>query len=44
VDLENEMIYGKRSQGGEHGIVMTKKDVVDFILEICGYTVSKNLS
>src|SRR5438094_9807640 len=38
------MIYGKRSRGGEHGTVMTKKDVGDFMLEICGYTVSQTVS
>jgi len=31
VDLENEMIYGKRWRGEEHGTVMMKKDVVDLL-------------
>ena len=38
------MIYGRRSSGGEHGVIMTKKDVVNFMLDACEYTSSRNLS
>jgi len=38
------MLYGVRSNGKEHGSVMTKPDVVSFILDAVGYTHSKNLS
>ncbi len=33
-----------RSNGKEHGVVMTKLEVVSFMLDICGYTSDKNLS
>lgn len=38
------MMYGVRSNGGEHGTVMTKKQVVEFMLDSCGYIASRNLS
>jgi hypothetical protein len=38
------MMYGIRSNGGEHGAVMTKKQVVEFMLDSCGYLASKDLS
>ena len=30
------MIYGKRSNGGEHGTVFTRIEVVEFILSLSG--------
>ena len=43
MDLENEMIYGKRARGGEHGTVMTKKDVMDLLhaLDLWPYSLEK---
>lgn len=38
------MIYGVRANGGEHGSVMTKPEVVSFMLNRCDYTPTKNLS
>jgi len=38
------MLYGLRSSGGEHGTVMTKHEVVQFMLDSLGYTSSVNLS
>ena len=38
------MIYGLRANGGEHGSVMTKPEIVSFMLNQCGYTPTKDLS
>lgn len=37
------MIYGKRSNGNSHGLVLTKPEVVNFMLDRVGYTCDKNL-
>lgn len=36
--------YGTRSDGGTHGLVLTKPHVVELILDLCGYTSHKDLS
>lgn len=36
--------YGVRSSGREHGTVMTRQEVVEFILDASGYTSEANLS
>ena len=36
--------YGDRSDGGTHGIVLTKPHVVELILDLAGYTTDKNLA
>lgn len=36
--------YGTRSNGGQHGDVFTKPCVVDYMLDIVGYTADKDLS
>ena len=38
------MIYAQRASGREHGSVATREEVVDFMLDRCGYTGSNNLS
>jgi hypothetical protein len=38
------LIYGKRSNGGEHGSVITKYEVVDFMLDVCDYAGTNDLS
>jgi adenine-specific DNA-methyltransferase len=38
------MKYGARSNGKEHGVVMTKPEVVCFMLDISGYDSKKDLS
>jgi len=38
------MAYGNRSNGKEHGAVMTKKEVVAFMLNSCGYSEANDLS
>lgn len=38
------MIYTTRSNGKEHGSVMTNHEVVEFMLDVSGYTGNKNLS
>ena len=38
------MIYGQRSNGNDHGIVLTKPVVVSFMLDKIGYTSAKDLS
>lgn len=38
------MIYGARSNGGHHGLVFTKTDVVEVMLDRVGYTANSNLS
>jgi len=38
------MIYGGRSNGGEHGTVLTKREVTEFMLDLLDYKPSKNLS
>lgn len=38
------MIYGKRSNGGQHGLVLTKAAVVEFMLNRVGYSSNFNLS
>lgn len=38
------MIYGTRTNGGLHGTVYTKKEVVDAMLDLSGYKSNKNLS
>ncbi len=35
--------YGERSDGGTHGVVLTKTHIVDLILNLAGYTTNKNL-
>lgn len=37
------MGFGKRSNGGEHGVVYTKPDVVKSMLDLCEYTPDKDL-
>lgn len=37
-------VYGDRSDGGTHGIVLTKPHVVELILDLAGYTTDKDLS
>ena len=37
------MIYAQRSTGGEHGSVSTRREIVEFMLDLCGYVASKNL-
>lgn len=37
------MIYGQRSNGKHHGLVLTKPVVVDSMLDRVGYFPSKNL-
>lgn len=36
--------YGMRSDGGTHGLVLTKPHVVDLILDLCSYTADSDLS
>ena len=36
--------YGTRSNGGQHGDVFTKPCVVDYMLDMVGYTADKDLS
>lgn len=36
--------YGTRSKGGQHGDVFTKPCVVDYMLDMVGYTADKDLS
>jgi adenine-specific DNA-methyltransferase len=38
------MIYGERTNGGEHGSVMTKKEVSEFMLDLLGYQRGADLS
>ena len=38
------MIYGLRSNGNQHGTVLTRKEVVDFMLDTVGYSPEKDLS
>jgi len=38
------MIFGIRSNGKEHGVVMTRIEVVSFMLDICGYASDRDLS
>lgn len=38
------MIYGARSNGNQHGLVLTKSIVVETMLDKAGYVASKNLS
>lgn len=38
------MIYGNRSNGNEHGLVLTKPLIVDVILDRVGYQADKDLS
>ncbi len=38
------MIYGKRSNGNHHGLVLTKPLVVDVMLDRIGYVSSSDLS
>ena len=38
------MLQSKRSNGREHGVVMTKRLVVEAMLDLCGYVSAKNLS
>ncbi len=38
------MIYGQRSNGNDHGIVLTKPEIVSFMLDKIGYTSDKDLS
>lgn len=40
----NHLRYGTRSNGGEHGSVMTKPEIVKFMLDVSGYTPQKDLS
>ncbi|MFA6003646.1 MAG: Eco57I restriction-modification methylase domain-containing protein [Elusimicrobiota bacterium] len=36
--------YGKRSSGETHGVVLTKPHIVNMILDLAGYTVSRDLA
>jgi adenine-specific DNA-methyltransferase len=36
--------YGTRSDGGAHGLVLTKPHIVDLILDLCGYLPSIDLT
>lgn len=36
--------YGQRSDGGTHGVVLTKTHIVDLILNLAGYTDDRNLA
>lgn len=36
--------YGTRSDGGAHGLVLTKPHIVDLILDLCGYSPSIDLA
>ena len=38
------MIYARRASGGEHGTVTTRKEIADFMLDLCGYAGSSDLS
>jgi hypothetical protein len=38
------MIYGLRYNGNQHGTVLTRKEVVNFMLDVLGYSPSKDLS
>ncbi len=36
--------YGRRANGGNHGDVFTNREVVEFMLDLVGYTEDRNLS
>lgn len=36
--------YGTRSDGGAHGLVLTKPHIVDLILDLCGYVSTTSLA
>jgi len=36
--------YGERTDGGSHGVVLTKPHVVELILDLAGYTLERNLT
>ena len=36
--------YGIRASGGRHGDVFTKPQIVDYMLDLVGYTADKDLS
>ena len=38
------MIYAQRASGGEHGSVTTRDEVADFMLDLCGYIGTNDLS
>lgn len=38
------MIYGQRTNGGEHGTVLTKREVAEFMLDTLSYDATNNLS
>ena len=38
------MIYGLRSNGNQHGTVLTRREVVNFMLDVLDYSSSKDLS
>ena len=40
----NDNIYGTRASGGQHGDVFTKPCVVDYMLDMVGYTADRDLS
>ena len=40
----NQLLYGERKNGGQHGDVFTSPLVVRFILDKVGYTPDKDLS
>lgn len=42
--MKSSVVYGTRSSGGEHGTVMTRHEVIEFMLDAAGYTPDKNLS
>ena len=37
------MLYGSRSSGKEHGVVLTKPEVVQKMLDLVGYTSDQDL-
>lgn len=42
--MNSNNTYGIRSNGGQHGDVFTKPEVVEFMLDEAGYKASDNLS
>ncbi|MBI5513489.1 MAG: Eco57I restriction-modification methylase domain-containing protein [Deltaproteobacteria bacterium] len=41
---EDAYAYGQRSDGETHGVVLTKRHVVEFMLDLAGYTVERDLT
>lgn len=41
---KSEYDYGNRSTGGSHGVVLTKPHVVNLILDLAGYTPTRDLT